>query len=103
MNILKSVLGFIANPINIAFIVVIALMTFGWARSCSGYEDELARKDANINAYEEQVASDSKTIKVLNLTTAELSRSKDSINQKLLAAAEELKVKERRIQQLQYM
>lgn len=85
-------------------IVLLALCAATWklSKDVKYYQAEIQRTTDNLRAYEAGNSSLEKENKLYKFTIDELQASKDSINQKLLAMAEKLKIKDKNIEALQY-
>lgn len=66
------------------------------------YKTLYNRERQNVEAYAQHVASVDKEIKEFQFTMDELRSSNDSINTKLIAEIERLKIKDKNVQYLQY-
>lgn len=85
-------------------VAILSLITVA-QRSCSKvkyYKDLYERTESNVRAYESSYASLEDENRQFKFTIDELRSSKDSINQKLLAMSEKLKIKDKNINSLQY-
>lgn len=87
-----------------AFIVLATLLTtaFNWYKEMQDYKAQYERAANNLRASEAQINGLKNDNREYWYTIKELKNSKDSINQKLLATAKQLKIKEKNIQYLQY-
>lgn len=90
----------IAKLIGIASIILGSIFYVG--HSCS-VEKQLQQAQTYISNYENDLAGKDSTIYVLQMTTNQLKNSKDSINQKLCKALEDLKIKEKNAKEIQYI
>lgn len=86
----------------IAAIVTLGLSAYKYSKDAAHYKAEYIRMADNNKAYELQNSNLEEQNRVFQFTMDELRNSKDSINQKLLAMAEKLKIKDKNIQALQY-
>lgn len=92
------------------YIVTIAVLAIVWAISLGVVLDknksmEKKWKDAveNNKAYEQQFSSSEEKNRVLKLTVSQLNYAKDSILEKLNETRKELKIKDSKLQSLQYV
>lgn len=83
-------------------IILLCISTCKMSKDIKHYKAEIERASNNLSAYEASNSSLEKENKLFKFTIDELQSSKDSINQKLLAMAEKLKIKDKNIQALQY-
>lgn len=86
----------------IAVFITLFLVAYRSCEAIKKYEELYNRELANVEAYEQKNAGLEGEIREFRYTIDELRASKDSINQKLLEASDELKIKDKNIKYLQY-
>lgn len=89
---------------GLILIIMISLILYGYTehRRAKYFQEESIRMTDNMKAYENEKNNLIEESKLYKFTIDELLQSNDSINKKLLATAEKLKIKEKNIQGLQY-
>lgn len=89
---------------GLILIIVFSLILYGYTehKRAKYFQEESIRMTDNMKAYENEKNNLIEESKLYKFTIDELLQSNDSINKKLLATAEKLKIKEKNIQGLQY-
>ena len=89
---------------GLILIIMISLILYGYTehKRAKYFQEESIRMTDNMKAYENEKNNLIEESKLYKFTIDELLQSNDSINKKLLATAEKLKIKEKNIQGLQY-
>lgn len=89
---------------GLILIIMISLILYGYTehRRAKYFQEESIRMTDNMKAYENEKNNLMEKSKLYKFTIDELLQSNDSINKKLLATAEKLRIKEKNIQGLQY-
>lgn len=78
-------------------------LTNHWSyQNLKHYKELYSRELVNVKAYEQKNAGLEEEIREFRYTIDELRASKDSVNQKLLAMSDELKIKDKNITYMQY-
>ena len=89
---------------GLILIIMISLILYGYTehKRAKYFQEESIRMTDNMKAYENEKNNLMEKSKLYKFTIDELLQSNDSINKKLLATAEKLRIKEKNIQGLQY-
>lgn len=86
-----------------ALIVILVLALVIALKSRSGMERKWKEATENVKAYSEQYSSSESSNRAFKLTIEQLETSKDSIFQELDAVRKELKIKDSKLQSIQYV
>lgn len=86
-----------------ALIVILVLALIIALKSRSGMERKWKEATENVKAYSEQYNSSESSNRAFKLTIEQLKTSKDSIFQELDAVRKELKIKDSKLQSIQYV
>lgn len=88
--------------ILILLLVVLFIQTSYWMKSSKKYEEMYKTELNNNKAYQLSNSELKNTCKEFEMTMASLRQSNDSIDKKLIKAVDELKLKDKKIEYLQY-
>lgn len=86
----------------ILVIVLLLLSGFITFKSYKKYKELYNRQTANVEAYAQEYSTVENQNKQFRMTIDELRASNDSINRKLVSTIEQLKIKDKNVQYLQY-
>jgi predicted RND superfamily exporter protein len=90
--------------IGIAVVIILLALTLGWAIvNSKSLEKKWKEATENVKAYSQQYSTSEKNTRALKLSVEQLESSNDSILQELNSARKELKVKNSKLQSLQYV
>ena len=90
--------------IGIAVVIILLALTLGWAIvNSKSLEKKWKEATENVKAYSQQYSTSEKNTRALKLNVEQLESSNDSILQELNSARKELKVKDSKLQSLQYV
>lgn len=95
----KNFIRILIASILLAFLFI----TFNQNNKINNLNSEIQNKTSVIKSYEEENDSLTNIAIVQNRTISELNISKDSINRKLIEKINELKIKENKIKELEYI
>ena len=90
--------------IGIAVVVILLVLTLGYTVvNSKSLEKKWKEATENVKAYSQQYSTSEKNTRALKLSVEQLESSNDSILQELNSARKELKVKDSKLQSLQYV
>ena len=90
--------------IGVAVVVILLVLTLGYTVvNSKSLEKKWKEATENVKAYSQQYSTSEKNTRALKLSVEQLESSNDSILQELNSARKELKVKDSKLQSLQYV